>query len=253
MPDEAGIPKSRPNPLGIRPIRESQPEYESKEKPSKSECDCRQGISPNAGKPEHQLGVVSFLLDQRSYYLVLTETASRNAVSFRGLSARLNPNNIFESKVLNFHIKGPLIEMIADLGDFQELEISGSVFPLDQPGAPAAPGAAPVPQGAFQARVHVLLTPWLSCDGLSPHGALLWLKTSQHEVKVTLADFRSGKTIWESIATTAIALSCLIMGETALVTGGKVKGKVTVDLPKHQIVMEGEASTGPGHPEPHRS
>lgn len=215
---------------------------------AKAGCDCRHDVSPNAEKPGHQIGVVSFLFAERFYYLVLIEGGTRDAVSFRGISAKRTTTDGLESKILNFHIEGPLIEMAADLGDFHKVEISGEVWS-------EAPDKA---YAQISATGHILLTPLRSCDGLSPHGALFWLESlNKPTIQITLSGFREGKKR-PAVAAVLLAITSLLQAlhpvlqdiikveDTISKIGANTSFHMTADKQDGKITLDADAYVGPG-------
>lgn len=207
------------------------------------ECGCRHNLSPNAEKPGHQIGVVSFQFAGRFYYLVLIEGGSRDALSFRGISAKFSDTG-FESKVLNFHIKGPLLEMATDLSDFDTIQI----------GAPAIEvGGGKRRDQRERARLFHTLAP---CDGISPHGALLRLQQNvspQKAIEITLSHFREGKK-GPPVVAVIMAITSLLQSvdsilqdvDSILRDGAKAQFTMTTQKANETIVLEGRVHVAPG-------
>jgi len=202
-------------------------------------CDYGQDVGPRARKPGHSLGVLSFEDGSKSYYLVATEGWPRDAINFRGIATEFKQEGT-ETEILNFHIRGPLLEMFADLPlQFDTLKLKLKVCGDD-------------PKAIHEVETTVLaeFPPFLSADGMSPHGAILRLEglKARRPITLTLADFSEGFTIIDVLGVAVIVVA-IAVGAALVITaikGGKGSAEVEADFQKKKVKVKGDFETAPG-------
>ncbi len=188
-----------------------------------------------------QLCIVSCQGGGLAYYWSVLDWRSRDAIGFRGFSAKFQPSPIAR-EVMDFTVAGPLIGCLSDLEDVaqaQAIEMGGSV---------AAP---PVP---FDAKLLVAPAPQVSPLGRGPHGAILSIaKETEGATVATVADIRfEGDWIFAILvaAIPAVAVNGGPALANAVMFSTNLNGNlvVTITTPIGTVSVNKPFTTAPGLP-----
>jgi hypothetical protein len=197
---------------------------------------------PNRSAAGHgeQFCVVSCQGGGVAYYWSVLDWRSRDAIGFRGFSAKFEPSPIAR-EVEDFTVAGPLIGCLFDLEDraeVQAIEMGGSV------------GAPPVP---FDAKLLVAPAPQVSPVGHGPDGAILSITNESEGATVaTVANIRLDGNWIFAILVAAIpavavnggpALAAALMDSSS--AGNLV---VTITTPIGTVAVNKPFTTAPGLP-----
>jgi hypothetical protein len=190
-------------------------------------------LSPNAKHPGQQLCVASFENGGTFYYLIAIEGGPRDAISFRGISSQFDVTGI-QTELLTFHIRGTFLELLTGFScALDTMTVSGK-YTAD---------ADPITNHEFQATVHPVAVPFVACDGVSPHGALLRVeRQSGPPITITLADFHKGFGLFEVVGFLVVVV--IIAHELPMLGSGK--GEVDAKVGPNGAKVHGEFETKGG-------
>lgn len=179
-----------------------------------------------APKPGRDLGTITFSSGSDSVLLRVIEGATRDAMSFRGVTT-----NFDRTRILNFHLRGTFVDLLEDLPYSpydNETEIEYQDFKIEPP--------SNIP--FFIKKAKVIYTKVASERGLDPDGALIKMTISPEAPEGhMIANVTGIKRGWCPIATVAVVAIVAVTVVTITVTKpvveitGKVKaGPVDVDI-----------------------
>ena len=185
-------------------------------------------IDAIAPKPGRDLGTITFCKNGQSTMLRVIEGATRDAMSFRGLST-----DFATSKILNFHLRGNWVDLFEDL-PYSPYDQDATIEYLDfevlskPEGGNSEPG---IPLSFNLNSAKAIYSRIASERGQDPDAALLQLNTSQSGTSPFCAHLTGIKRGWCPIATVAIV--------------GIVAATVGFIANKHQtIVFTGKVKAG---------
>ena len=197
---------------------------------------CQHDVSRDAAHPGHELCTVSFEYDNNSYYLMMIEGGSRDTVSVRGFKTIFleGAAGTRLDELFTFFFRTSL------LSTFANTIVQGTIESIKVSWTTPTPSAK---QGNVQFELHMI--PYASCDGVSPHGALL--KIGTHGPVASIASFREGLNWLQNLLATVGIVAILI--PPGIVLAERIAdGNITVDvnLKEHTLHMQGSFTTGPG-------
>jgi hypothetical protein len=166
-------------------------------------------LRPDEAHPGDQLCILSCQRDGVAYYWSVIDGRSRNAVGFRGFSAKFQAAAVAR-EVMDFTVQGPLIVCLADLQDITQVQA------IDMGGSFAAPSGPPS-EVPFAVKILVAPAPQAAPHSRNPHGVILSVKNETEGTTVaTVADLHRDEDWVFAILVAAIAAIAVNSGPAAI-------------------------------------